>query len=308
MTNFIGTQLTKKGLALIAKSGLTVTFTKAETGSGIYDEKEDISTMTELKGKKQSFSINSALKKTETQANVKFVVSNKKLTEGYLFTEIGLYALDPDEGEILYAVCYSTPKNATELQAYNGVFEASVIMSLLVDISNDGNVVIDPQGVYALEEDLCVTNEKLNHIADCLGNHTIKSNVPENAVFTDTVVGVQNNLVSTLTDEALSAAQGKVLNDKITAHTTEKANILCGTNGVAYDTTKYGGNKTYDSSRSWFLICSGGGSSGYYASYVIGVGTTVYVKSDRNLNITFPPGMIQLSKSGITNIDVKLFF
>ena len=187
MTNFIGTQLTKKGLALIAKSGLTVTFTKAETGSGIYDEKEDISTMTELKEKKQSFSINSALKKTETQANVKFVVSNKELTEGYLFTEIGLYALDPDEGEILYAVCYSTPKNATELQAYNGVFEASVIMSLLVDISNDGNVVIDPQGVYALEEDLCVTNEKLNHIADCLGDHTIKSNVPENAVFTDTV-------------------------------------------------------------------------------------------------------------------------
>lgn len=186
MTNFIGTQLTKKGLALIAKSGLTVTFTKAETGSGTYDEKEDISTMTELKEKKQSFSINSALKKTETQANVKFVVSNKELTEGYLFTEIGLYALDPDEGEILYAVCYSTPKNATELQAYNGVFEASVIMSLLVDISNDGNVVIDPQGVYALEEDLCVTNEKLNHIADCLGDHTIKSNVPENAKFTDT--------------------------------------------------------------------------------------------------------------------------
>lgn len=190
MTNFIGTQLTKKGLALLAKSGLTVTFTKAETGSGTYDEKEDISTMTELREKKQSFSINSALKKTETQANVKFVVSNKELTEGYLFTEIGLYALDQDEGEVLYAVCYSTPENATELQAYNGVFEASVIMSLLVDISNDGNVVIDPQGVYALEEDLCVTNEKLNHIADCLGDHTIKSNVPENAKFTDTTYDV----------------------------------------------------------------------------------------------------------------------
>lgn len=144
--------------------------------------------------------------------------------------------------------------------------------------------------------------------ASTVNGHTVNSDVPANAKFTDTVVGVQNNLVSTLTDEALSAAQGKVLNDKITAHTTEKANILRGTNGVVYDTTQYGGNKTYNISRSWFLICSGGGSSGYYASYVIGVGTTVYVKSDSNLNITFPPGMIQLSKSGITNIDIKLFF
>lgn len=208
MTNFIGTQLTKKGLALIAKSGLTVTFTKAETGSGIYDEKEDISTMTELKKKKQSFSINSALKKTETQANVKFVVSNKELTEGYLFTEIGLYALDQEEGEILYAVCYSTPKNATELQAYNGVFEASVIMSLLVDISNDGNVVIDPQGVYALEEDLCVTNEKLNHIADCLGDHTIKSNVPENAGFTTTTNMFKATLATTTQNGVTCTANG----------------------------------------------------------------------------------------------------
>ena len=412
MTNFIGTQLTKKGLALIAKSGLTVTFTKAETGSGIYDEKEDISTMTELKKKKQSFSINSALKKTETQANVKFVVSNKELTEGYLFTEIGLYALDQEEGEILYAVCYSTPKNATELQAYNGVFEASVIMSLLVDISNDGNVLIDPQGVYALEEDLCVTNEKLNHIADCLGDHTIKSNVPENAKFTDTntwrgiqnnltstsatdslsanqgkilnesklmhktintlktdfntltetgiyhivitdalntpasnhgtlyvdatvgtkyqvfmsdiatnymhkrryddtnkkwsgwtqlkltdtITGVQNNLVSTLTDEALSAAQGKVLNDKITDISMDKANVSAGSGGAVVPT-----------SGNWLAIYTGGGSSGSTSGMVIGNGSSIFYKTNTALTAKVSNSILQLSLSGMT-ISVKVFY
>lgn len=296
MTNFIGTQLTKKGLALIAKSGLTVTFTKAETGSGIYDEKEDISTMTELKEKKQSFSINSALKKTETQANVKFVVSNKELTEGYLFTEIGLYALDQEEGEILYAVCYSTPKNATELQAYNGVFEASVIMSLLVDISNDGNVVIDPHGVYALEEDLCVTNEKLNHIADCLGNHTIKSNVPENAKFTDTVVGVQNNLVSNLADEALSAAQGKVLNDKITDISMDKANVSAGSGGAVVP-----------ASGNWLAIYTGGGSSGSTSGMVIGNGSSIFYKTNTALTAKVSNSILQLSLSGMT-ILVKVFY
>lgn len=296
MTNFIGTQLTKKGLALIAKSGLTVTFTKAETGSGIYDEKEDISTMTELKEKKQSFSINSALKKTETQANVKFVVSNKELTEGYLFTEIGLYALDQEEDEILYAVCYSTPENATELQAYNGVFEASVIMSLLVDISNDGNVLIDPQGVYALEEDLCVTNEKLNHIADCLGDHTIKSNVPENAKFTDTVVGVQNNLVSNLADEALSAAQGKVLNDKITDISMDKANVSAGSGGAVVP-----------ASGNWLAIYTGGGSSGSTSGMVIGNGSSIFYKTNTALTAKVSNSILQLSLSGMT-ILVKVFY
>lgn len=296
MTNFIGTQLTKKGLALMAKSGLTVTFTKAETGSGIYHEKEDISTMTELKEKKQSFSINSALKKTETQANVKFVVSNKELTEGYLFTEIGLYALDQEEGEILYAVCYSTPKNATELQAYNGVFEASVIMSLLVDISNDGNVVIDPHGVYALEEDLCVTNEKLNYIADCLGDHTIKSNVPENAKFTDTVVGVQNNLVSNLADEALSAAQGKVLNDKITDISMDKANVSAGSGGAVVP-----------ASGNWLAIYTGGGSSGSTSGMVIGNGSSIFYKTNTALTAKVSNSILQLSLSGMT-ILVKVFY
>lgn len=144
--------------------------------------------------------------------------------------------------------------------------------------------------------------------ASTVNGHTVNSDVPAGAKFTDTIVGVQNNLISTLTDEALSAYQGKVLNDKIAAHTTEKANILSGNNGLVYDTTKYGGNKTYNISGLWFLICSGGGSSGYYASYAIGAGTTVYVKSDSNLHMTFHQGMIQLSKGGITIISSKLFF
>lgn len=273
MTNFIGTQLTKKGLALIAKSGLTVTFTKAETGSGTYDEKEDISTMTELKGKKQSFSINSALKKTETQANVKFVVSNKKLTEGYLFTEIGLYALDPDEGEILYAVCYSTPKNATELQAYNGVFEASVIMSLLVDISNDGNVVIDPQGVYALEEDLCVTNEKLNHIADCLENagFTTTTNMLKPALETIT----QNGVTCTSNGDGTYTLNG-------TASAVTSFSIDCTLKAGIY---KLVGCPENGSLESYSLICKKDSTSGSELARDSGNGSEIDIKETTSVVI-----------------------
>lgn len=47
--------------------------------------------------------------------------------------------------------------------------------------------------------------------------YTLGKSVPSNAVFTDTNTwrGVQNNLTSTVTDQSLSAAQGKVLKDMI---------------------------------------------------------------------------------------------
>ena len=50
--------------------------------------------------------------------------------------------------------------------------------------------------------------------------YTIASNVPSGAKFTDTWRGVQNNLTSTATDQSLSAAQGKVLNDSKLSHKT----------------------------------------------------------------------------------------
>lgn len=50
-----------------------------------------------------------------------------------------------------------------------------------------------------------------------VNGNTVNSNVPANAKFTDTWRGIQNNLTSTSTTDSLSAAQGKALNDKITA-------------------------------------------------------------------------------------------
>ena len=46
-------------------------------------------------------------------------------------------------------------------------------------------------------------------------DNRVKTNVPANAVFTDTVTTVVDNLNSTSTTSALSAKQGKVLNDLI---------------------------------------------------------------------------------------------
>lgn len=56
--------------------------------------------------------------------------------------------------------------------------------------------------------------------ADTVNNHYVNSDVPTDAVFTDTWRGIQDNLVSDSTTDSLSANQGKILNEKITEHTS----------------------------------------------------------------------------------------
>ena len=132
--------------------------------------------------------------------------------------------------------------------------------------------------------------------ASTVNGHTVNSDVPANAKFTDTVVGVQNNLVSTLTDEALSAAQGKVLNDKITNISENKANISVGSGGAAVPT-----------SGNWLAIYTGGGGSGSTSGMVIGYGSIVYYKTNTALTAKVSNSILQLSLSGMT-ITVKVFY
>ena len=65
------------------------------------------------------------------------------------------------------------------------------------------------KSVYDTNGDGIVDNaEKVN-------NHTVLIDVPANAVFTDTVTTVEDSVTSTSATNALSANQGKVVNDKV---------------------------------------------------------------------------------------------
>lgn len=166
MTNFTKTRLTDKGLALLAKTGVSVTVTKVKTGNGEYQTDADIGAMTELKSEKQEFKITSTQKKTDTTYAIKFVMSNKELAEDYLFTEIGIYASDPDGGEILYAVCYAENKDADMIRKYSGLYEFKAIIVLNIQVNAGGVVKVVEQGLYALAEDLEELREEVGDKVD----------------------------------------------------------------------------------------------------------------------------------------------
>ena len=115
MANWRSMILTYKGIALQTKieaGKTTMHFTKMKSGVGSIDSSKELSNYTDLVDARQELEIT----KIEVQvsestgfANVCKVTSilyNNSLETGeeYYLRELGLYAQDPDEGEILYAI------------------------------------------------------------------------------------------------------------------------------------------------------------------------------------------------------------
>lgn len=100
-----GTVITNKGVALIAKllaSGQELIFTRAAVGTGRLPGGFSPQNMTGLVKYKKDGDI-AACSSSGDIASVIFQISSIGVTEGFTVTEVGLFATDPDDGEILYS-------------------------------------------------------------------------------------------------------------------------------------------------------------------------------------------------------------
>ncbi|MGN7360010.1 tail fiber protein [Paenibacillus sp. SAF-054] len=95
--------LTNKGVALQAKaqSGVQLKYTKFVIGDGRLTG-QSMPALTNVISPKKSVPITKLKMTPPNQATVGFVLSNQDVSTGFFFRELGLYAMDPDEGEILY--------------------------------------------------------------------------------------------------------------------------------------------------------------------------------------------------------------
>lgn len=99
--------ITKKGLNLRSKAEAGkygIEFTKAVTGSGVYDPDENLQEKNELKNPRQEFGFSKREYVDDATSMLQVIVTNTNLEEGYYVREIGVFAMDPDEGEILYSL------------------------------------------------------------------------------------------------------------------------------------------------------------------------------------------------------------
>ena len=147
--------ITNKGQALMAKLMLgsgTADFTKICLSSHVYtsDQLQDLTALADIK---QTASISSKTVINTTSFQVEGAIDNTELSTGYDIQTVGIYATDPDEGEILYAVAIAVV--AGWMPPYNGVTVSGAVFKFVITVGNAANVTltVDPAG-YATINDI----------------------------------------------------------------------------------------------------------------------------------------------------------
>lgn len=156
MAEFSKLYLTKRGQSLVAKimaGASNIQFTKVSTSSKVYAESA-LEGLLALENVQQSNNVTKVTISNGTSVRVETAFTNEKLTAGYYLRCLGLYAKDPDLGEILYAVCVET-SGLCYMPAYNGVTVSSAYIQLYTTVGNSDNVSLAVySGAYATVEDI----------------------------------------------------------------------------------------------------------------------------------------------------------
>lgn len=152
MAEFKRVVITRNGQTLMAKlmSGTgTVEFTKIGVSSTTYTDTQ-LESLTSLTGVKQTAPITNIARNNNASVTVEGAISNEELAVGYYMQTIGLYAKDPDAGEILYAV--TTASVAGYMPPFNNRTPSGAQFKLTTTVGNAENVTlqIDPSAVATI--------------------------------------------------------------------------------------------------------------------------------------------------------------
>lgn len=136
---------TQKGLALLAKltQGTSLNITRAVAGTGKVSD-TSLNIQTAVTNPKQELTFQTAYYPEVGTCKLPMYLTNDGVTATYNIHQIGLYATDPDEGEILYFIAQST--NGTEIPAFDLApgFTATWTFYFKYGQANDVNVTVNP--------------------------------------------------------------------------------------------------------------------------------------------------------------------
>lgn len=173
MGAFKSAVITKKGQELLAKvvAGTTkLEFTKIK----VSDTKlsGDLASMTGIGTVKQEEKVASVVRQNGANVKVSASFSNQTLGQGYYVRNLGLYANDPQAGEILYSISVADESTATAdfMPPFNGIGVSSLMVDLVTAVSNASsvNVTVDPSAGATVAQ---ITNlqDQINDVKSFVG-------------------------------------------------------------------------------------------------------------------------------------------
>lgn len=165
--------VTKQGRELMAKllAGKTTKFTKVKVSSTVYQDGQ-LENLTALTNVKQESTAQAFGNNTAT-VSVVAAIENTGLATGYYINTVGLYAQDPDKGEILYSVSSASVNGY--MPPDTGVSKSGFEFKIYTEVGNASKVdlTVDP-AAYATRNDIVLINQTLaDHANDKNNPHKV---------------------------------------------------------------------------------------------------------------------------------------
>ena len=236
MAEWSNATMTDVGAALQAKvnAGKTkLTFTKIKVGSGVNATNPLV--LTDVISSKWE-TTNFVVKLEGKIVSVDTVITNTGVHEAFRMSEIGLFAQDPDKGEILYA--YLTDPEPDRMPAESGSVVVSQELTIGMVFSNTGNVSL------TVNMGALVTREQLTEAVK--QHNTDISSHPAITAMIAKILGATNwqeNPVATLKDIKNLIGQGAIVASNLDAN----AGFVKFANGftIQWGLTWFDSNKYY---------------------------------------------------------------
>ncbi|WP_036647300.1 phage tail protein [Paenibacillus wynnii] len=198
MGAFGGFTLTNKGRTLQSKaqSGVQLSYTRIAVGSGQLGG-QSILLLNTLIDQKKSLPVTRLRMQPPNKAIIGAVLSNQDVTTGFYFREIGVFATDPDEGEILY--CYANSGTDAEYIPVVGgadIIEKTIDCTVIIGTASNVTATINESLVLTSLEtfnehtDAAVLDHPDGSVTTAkLGAKVVTSAKLGDGSATDTVIG-----------------------------------------------------------------------------------------------------------------------
>jgi len=155
MPNWSGAILTNKGRNLLAKvqqGRCNLTCTKMKLGSGTISGSQTLETLTDLVEPKQNLGITNLTFQETGYCEISATVTNAGLQTGYYVKEAGLFATDPDDGEILYAVTTDTAPDYLPAEGGATIVSEEFCMAIGFNNVSDISAVLNATSLITLSQ------------------------------------------------------------------------------------------------------------------------------------------------------------
>lgn len=147
--------ITNKGSALLAKliEGSTLEITRAITGAGSVTPGFLVQ-QTDVSDPKQDLAFRPIGYPEEGTCALPTALTNDEVTNGYTAMQVGIFAKDPDEGEILFFIAQAETGTGTIIPSVSEMpgYSAEWTFYFKYGQADSVNVTVDPSGTVTREE------------------------------------------------------------------------------------------------------------------------------------------------------------